>query len=123
MAKGKDYVRLIHSRRWLRLRRAVLEAHPVCQDCLAAGRLSPATEVHHVRPVEDAPTRAGKEERMYDPSNLRALCRPCHRAAHVRMGQGGKAGAQRRAKAQAEEAIGRFFGEGGGFFKKGEGVG
>lgn len=44
--------------------------------------LTPATEVHHVRPVEEAFTLAEREQRMYDPHNLLALCHNCHVQAH-----------------------------------------
>ena len=38
--------------------------------CPAAGRYTPAQEVHHVIPLEHGGT--------HDPGNLRALCKPCH---------------------------------------------
>ena len=53
MAKDADYRRLIHTARWLRLRRDTLTAHPLCERCQVDGYVTPATEVHHVRPVED----------------------------------------------------------------------
>ena len=58
MAKDKEYNKLIHTNKWLRLRRDVLTKHPICQRCEAEGRLTPATEVHHIRPVEEAFTKA-----------------------------------------------------------------
>lgn len=50
-----------------------------CFDCLAAGRHRLAADVDHIVPftsVED-PARL-------DPTNLRALCRACHRRKHKR---------------------------------------
>ena len=41
MAKDKEYIKLIHTSRWLRLRRDVLSAHPLCQACEAEGLLNP----------------------------------------------------------------------------------
>ena len=47
------------------------------------GRTTPATEVHHVVPIE---SKAGRSEDMedlaFDPNNLKALCRVCHVEAH-----------------------------------------
>ena len=82
MAKDKDYRRLIHSNRWIKLRRAKLTACPLCEDCKETGRITPATEVHHIKPVEDALNLADKESLMFDIHNLRALCHDCHVAAH-----------------------------------------
>lgn len=45
MAKDKDYIKLIHTPRWLNLRRAILSAHPLCERCEAQGYITPATEV------------------------------------------------------------------------------
>ena len=53
-------------------RDAFLACHPLCQDCQAAGRMRPATEVHHVERIAAAP------QRKRDWRNLRALCRACH---------------------------------------------
>lgn len=81
--RTKEYARLMNSRRWRRLRASYLSAHPVCEDCEAQGRTTIATEVHHIRPIEE---RAGRPDDMrvlaFDPCNLRALCRPCHIEAH-----------------------------------------
>jgi len=42
-----------------------------------------ATEVHHIRPIEE---RAGRPDDMqelaFNPCNLRALCKACHIQAH-----------------------------------------
>lgn len=126
MAKDKDYQHLINSQRWLRLRRDLLTRHPLCQRCQAEGRLTPATEVHHIRPVEEAVGRAAKAALMYDPHNLRALCHNCHVLTHTEMGRSGKEATRRRNAEQARQIARRFFGEeesaGGGPFFKDRGV-
>lgn len=111
MAKDKDYNRLIHEMRWVKLRRAKLTAQPLCEDCLARGIVTAATEVHHVKPVEDALTAADKEALMFDPHNLRSLCRACHVEAHVALGRGGKAHARRRAAEKLKSFKEKFFGD------------
>lgn len=127
MARDEHYARMIHTARWQRLRLQALRAHPLCQDCERRGLASAACEVHHARPVESGATRAEMERLMFDPANLRALCHACHVRAHEEMGRGGKAAAKRRSRAQAGEAISRFFGgaagEGGPAFLSGEGGG
>lgn len=73
----------MNSRRWKRLRAAYLSVHPICEACEINGRTTPATEVHHVVPIE---SKAGRLQDMhalaFDPNNLKALCRACHIEAH-----------------------------------------
>lgn len=111
MAKDKDYQQLIHTTRWLKLRRDVLTAHPCCQRCEALGHPGvPASEVHHVTPVEYGVTYADKQRLMYDAGNLRALCHNCHVLAHTELGRSGKEATKRRTKEQVDDIIDRFFG-------------
>jgi 5-methylcytosine-specific restriction protein A len=56
--------------RWKQLRARYLSRHPLCADCQQAGRLTPATEVHHVIPVAQ-----GGSDRS---ENLLGLCKSCH---------------------------------------------
>lgn len=111
MAKDRDYIQLIHAAQWVRLRKEVLTRHPLCQDCEAAGRIEAATEVHHVRPVEEAINYAEKRRRMYDPHNLRALCHACHVRVHTELGRSGKEATKRINAARRAEILRRFFGE------------
>ena len=124
MAKDKDYQQLIHATRWLRLRKEILTAHPLCQECAKAGRVEAATEVHHVRPVEEAIGYNEKRQRMYDPHNLQALCHNCHVQIHTAAGRSGREATKKRNREQCAQVIKKFFSpdddEGGGsFFKDG----
>lgn len=112
MSKNQTYRKLIHTGRWLRLRRDILSAHPLCQMCEEEGRLTPATEVHHVVPCETALGEGEMERLMYDPHNLVALCHRCHVKTHVSMGKGGKEAARERS-AQRLEQFRRKFLDGG----------
>ena len=113
MAKDKDYQRLINTSQWLRLRRDTLTAHPLCQRCQAEGKITAATEVHHVRPVEEAINYAGKRRRMYDPAHLRALCHDCHVRTHTEAGRSGREATKKRNAEQVAQVIKKFFGDGG----------
>lgn len=103
-----DYRALINSTRWVKLRAILLTERPLCARCIQQGRETPATEVHHISPVEDAPTPAARRRLMFDYSNLQPLCHDCHVAVHVERGRGGQKGAQRRAEAE-RKAIDRLF--------------
>lgn len=109
MAKDKDYIKLIHTPRWLNLRRAILSAHPLCERCEAQGYITPATEVHHRKPVEDGINYTEKYRLMYDVNNLRALCHDCHVKEHIEMGRSGKEATRRRNAEQARAVIVKFF--------------
>lgn len=110
MAKDRDYQKLINTTKWLRLRRDILTKQSICQRCQAEGRLTAATEVHHVRPVEEAVTLAEKRQRMYDPTNLRALCHDCHVRTHTEAGRSGREATKKRNAEHVAQVIDKFFG-------------
>jgi len=56
--------------RWRKLRKMVLARNPLCADCMEAGLVVPAIEVHHV-----VPKAAGGDDSF---ENLMALCKSCH---------------------------------------------
>ena len=84
MSHDKTYKKLINSTTWLKLRNGYITAHPLCEDCLAEGKVREAQEVHHVVPIESVQDEWSMRRLAYDPNNLRALCRDCHHAAHGR---------------------------------------
>ena len=63
---------------WQRLRRQVLASCPLCVRCTEAGRVTPASQVHHIVPKADGGTDAIE--------NLQPICDECHEAAHGRGG-------------------------------------
>lgn len=70
---------------WRRLREQVLDrGDHLCQVCRAAGHVSPAYAVDHIRPKA-----AGGTD---DPANLRAICRDCHRKKTQEEARAGHAG-------------------------------
>lgn len=70
-----------YDRRWQRIRIAFLSKHPLCQKCKEAGKLTPATEVHHIIAVKNGGSDADE--------NLMPLCKSCHsRITREEMGFG-----------------------------------
>lgn len=62
----------VDRRRWSRFRRRLLDERGWrCEACGRAGRL----ELHHVEGVQDGGA-------VFDPSNVRILCRTCHANVH-----------------------------------------
>ena len=63
-------------RPWRRIRERVLRRDQgLCRHCRDKGRVTVATEVHHVVPV----AKGGTD----DEANLLSLCRDCHEAADL----------------------------------------
>ena len=107
-----EYRRLIGSKRWRRLRAWKLRAQPLCEDCLQRGRATAATEVHHVRPLEQARSREEMRRLAFDVQNLRSLCPACHEAEHRRLASHSAETQQAYRRAETERFVGRFLGDG-----------
>lgn len=86
-----------------------MSEHPLCEMCEREGRLTPATEVHHIAPVEDMP-----EDRqvalMFDLHNLMSLCHRHHVEVHIEMGKGGCKERTRRATERGLQAFAETYG-------------
>lgn len=57
---------------WQTVRRAFLNAHPLCWGCMVAGRYTTATQVDHRVKFRNRP------ELRLDWDNLQPLCNGCH---------------------------------------------
>lgn len=70
-----------YDHRWRGVRRWVLARRPRCADCARLGRVTLATEVHHLD---------GNPRNNHD-DNLLSLCKPCHsRRTAAERGGGGR---------------------------------
>ena len=79
------------SRRWIRFRAAVLRRDGYqCQRCRRYGRIRQATEVHHIRHVDEYP------EMAFTPENCVSLCHACHNAQHPEKADEMNRGRERR---------------------------
>lgn len=68
---GRDpATRKLYGRTWQKIRAALLSTTPLCEQCKDAGKLTPATEVHHIIPLSKGGTN--------DTDNLMSLCKSCH---------------------------------------------
>jgi len=52
----------------------------LCVDCLKAGKITPAEEVHHI--IEITPENVTDPNVTLNLDNLVSLCRECHKARH-----------------------------------------
>jgi 5-methylcytosine-specific restriction protein A len=62
----------VYNTTWRRLRRLKLNNNPLCERCLAKGKVIQAEEVDHVISVSQQP------ELLLVMDNLQSLCTPCH---------------------------------------------
>lgn len=77
---------------WKRVRDRILRRDGYqCQICKRYGRMRQATEVHHIKHVDEYP------ELALEPSNMISLCHACHNAQHPEKERaGGKASARNK---------------------------
>ena len=71
-----------HSKEWRILRvRALQRDNYLCQECLKNGVITPASTVHHIKPLRIDSDEALKLE------NLETVCPKCHNRLHPERGQ------------------------------------
>jgi 5-methylcytosine-specific restriction protein A len=59
-----------YGRAWKRIRGRYIRAHPLCERCAKDMKITPAEEVHHIKPLSNGGTN--------DEDNLMSLCKSCH---------------------------------------------
>ena len=57
---------------WRKARKAYLDAHPLCAECMRQGRYVKATDVDHIVP------HRGDRKLFWDTGNWQPLCHRCH---------------------------------------------
>ena len=67
-----------YDRAWQRLRLWFLKRNPWCVMCDAKGIATGATDADHILTIEERP------DLRLDPTNLQALCAPCHASVKQR---------------------------------------
>ena len=70
------------TKEWHNLRQTKLYEQPLCERCLALGKVTPAHSVHHMCVFGSCPT---EEERWYwflNYNNLISVCQECHNEIH-----------------------------------------
>lgn len=70
------------TKQWKKLSKAYLMLHPLCEECLKAGKVTPAVHVHHIVSFMTASDDLKRLELALDADNLEALCVECHNAKH-----------------------------------------
>lgn len=71
-----------NSVQWKNVRNNYWHKHPLCEDCLEKGLISPTEIIHHK--VELSPQNINDSNITLNENNLRAVCRKCHGKHHRR---------------------------------------
>lgn len=71
-AEAQIYRNLYHSKAWRRGRLVFLAQHPLCERCMAQGRVTAATVVNHRKPHK------GDVALFFAWEGWQPLCKPCH---------------------------------------------
>lgn len=108
MSKDATYRKLINKARWKHLRLKKIQACPLCESCQANDRITPATEVHHITPVESVTSAWQMEALMYDYDNLMSLCHECHKNIHAEMFSHTKESVRRANERRTKRFIEKF---------------
>lgn len=68
------------NKNWRKMRDTYLKEHPICEECLKKGKVTPAEDVHHKK----SPFRGGEVNYnlLLDYHNLESVCKECHAAIH-----------------------------------------
>ena len=66
---------------WRKMRDTYLKSHPICEECLKKGKITPAEDIHHKR----SPFAKGEINwpLLLDYDNLMAVCKECHGNIHA----------------------------------------
>lgn len=66
---------------WRKERDTYLHEHPLCEECLKKGKITPAQDIHHKK----SPFKNGEINwnLLFDEDNLMSLCKECHGNIHA----------------------------------------
>lgn len=69
------------NKHWRELREVYMREHPICEECLKKGKITPAEDVHHKK----SPFRGGEinYNLLLDYHNLESVCKDCHGNLHA----------------------------------------
>ena len=109
MNRTNEYKKLINTRRWQYLRlQALSKSNYLCAVCLENDITTPAEEVHHVTPVQTGSTFEQMKRLCYDPNNLLAVCKECHKNEHIKLNSYTAEETQKRNKNKTDHFIEKF---------------
>lgn len=83
--KHTDTSKAYNCTQWKNLRQYYYTLHPLCEMCLKEDKITPTTEIHHIRPISTADNDLDMKDLLLDQNNLMALCDYHHHQLHNKM--------------------------------------
>lgn len=80
--KRKARQAIYNTPRWKKLRAFKLSRDPLCERCKAKGRVTAASEVHHMTSFMTTSDLKKRDALAYALDNLESICRQCHIEEH-----------------------------------------
>lgn len=108
MSRNPYYIKMISSKEWKRLRLMKLRNNPLCEQCKSNGVVVPATEVHHIIPVESVVGESQMYALMFQYNNLMSLCHACHSDIHRQMFSHSKEAVKANQRRATESFVDKF---------------
>ena len=108
MAKDENYIKLINASKWRKLRLKKLQSNPLCECEECRDKITPATEVHHITPVESVTLLTQMELLAYDWNNLMSVSHECHIRIHTEMFSHTKENVKKASMRRTQRFIDKF---------------
>lgn len=75
--------KLYNDTKYRKIRDWYMMEHPLCEECLKEGKVTPSTQYHHIKsPFADGLTWSERYALLRDENNARSLCVYHHECAH-----------------------------------------
>lgn len=71
-----------NTNKWRELRLLYLQNNPLCEMCLEKEIIKSAIDVHHKKELSSTDSVNEKKRLGFDYSNLKSLCKECHKEVH-----------------------------------------
>lgn len=104
-----EYTKLINCTKWKEIRALFLSNNPYCAVCEEKGIVTPATEVHHIIPIESIHNQQEMQKMAYLVTNLQSLCHYHHVEIHKAMGFMKRSTISRRVLARTNRIVGELY--------------
>lgn len=74
--------KVYQSTRWRKLRELKITQQPLCEMCLAEGKITIAEDVHHIQSFMSTDDKVLRQALAYDYENLMSICKMHHQMIH-----------------------------------------
>ncbi len=78
-----NHIAVYNTTQWRSLRLEKIKESPLCEVCFARGVITSGIDVHHIIPISNGATIRDKQIIGFDKTNLKTLCKQCHKDQHI----------------------------------------